>query len=156
MEPFNIEAEIVSSLRDMSDEDLRSFAELQEDPTSDEQIELYIYTCFFIYMRTHSTECLEQAIQRTEGWIEVAASDHPDRARRFQILDMMSARMTQHGPLLEDIPSTHLETGPLAEGASNDCNDLTLPGRSGSQEDATTGITYEKQLDTALREIRIG
>lgn len=93
MELFNIEVEMASSLHDLSDEDLRSFAELQEDPANDEQIELYIYTCFLIFTRTRSTEYLEQAIQRMEGWIAVIGMDHPGRARRFQILDMMSARM---------------------------------------------------------------
>ena len=95
MELFSIEAEMASSLHDMSDEDLRSFAELHEDPANDKQIELYIYTCFLIFKRTRSTEYLEQAIQRTEGWIEVIGLDHPDRARRFQIFDMMSARMCE-------------------------------------------------------------
>jgi hypothetical protein len=95
MELFNIDAEITSSLDYMSDADLRSFAELHEDPASDEQIELYIYTCFLIFTKTRSAEPLEQAIQRTEGWIAVTTSDHPDRARRFHILGMMSARMRQ-------------------------------------------------------------
>ncbi|EJT69155.1 hypothetical protein GGTG_13264 [Gaeumannomyces tritici R3-111a-1] len=99
MEPFNIEAEIASSLDDMSEGDLRSFAELHEDPENDDQIELHIYTCFLIFTRTRSTEHLEQAIQRTEGWIAVTATDHPDRTRRFQILDMMSARMSQRAML---------------------------------------------------------
>lgn len=103
MELFNIEVEMASSLHDLSDEDLRSFAELQEDPANDEQIELYIYTCFLIFTRTRSTEYLEQAIQRMEGWIAVIAMDHPDRTRRFQILDMMSARMIQLRHVLEGV-----------------------------------------------------
>jgi hypothetical protein len=38
-------------LDDISDEDLRAFAELQDGPASDPQIELYIYTYFLIFMR---------------------------------------------------------------------------------------------------------
>ncbi|EJT68018.1 hypothetical protein GGTG_14404 [Gaeumannomyces tritici R3-111a-1] len=48
MELFHIEADMASLLNDMSDEDLHSFAESQEDPASDEQIELYIYACFLV------------------------------------------------------------------------------------------------------------
>ncbi|KAL8364968.1 hypothetical protein RB595_003992 [Gaeumannomyces hyphopodioides] len=105
MKPFNIEAEIASSLGDMSEDDLRSFAELHEDPENDDQIELHIYTCFLIFTRTRSTEHLEQAIQRTEGWIAVTATGHPDRIRRFHILDMMLARRSQRGLALEGFPS---------------------------------------------------
>jgi len=103
MELFTVEAEMASALDALGEEDLRSFAALQEDPANDEQIELSIYACFLIFTKTCSTEHLEQAIQRTEGWIAVIAADHPDRARRFQILDMMSARMSQHRLILEDV-----------------------------------------------------
>ncbi|KAI3322844.1 hypothetical protein HD806DRAFT_116532 [Xylariaceae sp. AK1471] len=96
MELFSIEAEMASSLNGMSDEDIRSFAELQEDLATDEKIELYIYTCFLTFMRMGSVEHLEQAIQRTEGWVAVTPSDHPDRARRFQIFDTLLARTNQH------------------------------------------------------------
>ncbi len=91
MELFHIEAEITSCLHDMSDDDLRSFAELHEGPVNDEQIELHIYTCFLISKRTRSTEHLEQVIQRTKGWIAELNIDHPDYARRLRILGMMSA-----------------------------------------------------------------
>ena len=94
-ELFRVEPEMVTSLHDMSNEDLCSFAELHEDPVNDVQIELYVFTYFLLFTRTFSMGYLKQAIQRTEGWIEVARLDHPDRARRFQIFDMMSARMCE-------------------------------------------------------------
>ena|SRR6266566_1923477 len=102
MELFNTEAEMTSSLYDMSDDDLRSFAELQEDPANDSQIEVYIHTCFLIFTRTRSTEYLRQAIQRAEGWVAVTPADHPDRTRRSHILDML-ARMHRHNLILEDV-----------------------------------------------------
>lgn len=102
MELFRIDHEITVSLDSMDDEELCSFAELQEDPASNEQIELYIYTCLFIFKRTRSTEQLEQAILRTEGWIAETAVDHPDRARRFHILDILVALISQHRLILED------------------------------------------------------
>ena len=94
-ELFRVEPKMATSLHDMSNEDLCSFAELHEDPVNDVQIELYVFTYFLLFTRTLSTEYLEQAIQRTEGWIAVTDPDHPDHARRFQIFDMMSARMCE-------------------------------------------------------------
>jgi hypothetical protein len=92
MELFRVEEEIASSLPGLTVEELYAFADTIEDPTCDTQIELFIYTCFYIFTRTTSMEYLERAIQRTEGWTAVVAIDHPDRPRRFQILDMMSVR----------------------------------------------------------------
>jgi hypothetical protein len=95
MELFRVEQEIASLLPRLTMEELHAFADLIEDPTCDTQSELFIYTCYFIYTRTISMEYLERAIQRTEGWAAVVAIDHPDRPRRFQILDMMSARKSR-------------------------------------------------------------
>ena len=57
------EAEMTSFLNDMNEGDLCSFAALQEDPTNDNPIELYIHTRFLIFTKTHSREYLEQAIR---------------------------------------------------------------------------------------------
>jgi hypothetical protein len=103
---------MASSLDDISDEDLRSFTELQEDPESNDQIELYIYTSFLTATRMRSKEHLEQAIQRTEGWIKVTAIDHPDRARRYQILNLILTGLSQHRlalSKLEAIPGERVE-----------------------------------------------
>ncbi|KLU92421.1 hypothetical protein MAPG_11367 [Magnaporthiopsis poae ATCC 64411] len=106
MELFHIEADMASLLNDMSDEDLHSFAELQEEPASDEQIELYIYTCFLVFKRSASADHLEQAVQRTEGWVAVTPTDHPDSTRRSHIFDMISAWVRQVTSILEDIVPT--------------------------------------------------
>ncbi|KAK3391203.1 CHAT domain-containing protein [Podospora didyma] len=91
MELFSIEAETASLLKDMSNEELCSFAELHDDPAIGGQIELYIYTCFLLFKKSVSTEHLERAAQRAEGWVAVTPTDHPDRIRRSRIFDMMSA-----------------------------------------------------------------
>ena len=106
IEPFRIDSEITTSIQDMNDEELHSFAELQdprEDSASDEQIELHIYTCFLVFKRMGSTEHLKQGIQRTERWIAELAADHPDRTRRCRIIDMMSTWMSQLSSMLEYI-----------------------------------------------------
>jgi hypothetical protein len=104
MELFRVEPEMATLLHDMSNEDLCSFAELHEDPVNDVQIELYVFTYFLLFTRTLSMEYLKQAIQRTEGWIAVTGLDHPDRARRFQIFDMMSARICELTYISELLP----------------------------------------------------
>ncbi|KAI0977555.1 hypothetical protein F4678DRAFT_413424 [Xylaria arbuscula] len=100
---FNIEVDLAATLDEMSHEDLHSFAELQEDTASDEQIELYIYTRFLIFTKTWSIEHLDQSIQRTEGWLAITPTDHLDRIRRSHVLDMLVARKHQHKLLLEDL-----------------------------------------------------
>lgn len=102
MEPFRVEAEMASALNGMSDKDLCPFVELHEDPTNDKEIELRIYVCFLIFKKAPSTEHIEQVIQRTEGWIAETAVNRPDRARRVRMLDMTSARRSQHRFTLEE------------------------------------------------------
>ena len=106
---FCIEPEITSSLQDMNNEDLRSFAELHEDPVNDVQIELYVFTCFLLFKRTLSTEHLQQAIQRMEGWVAVTSPDDPNRGRRFQVFDMMSARMCEHTYISQELLPSLME-----------------------------------------------
>jgi hypothetical protein len=68
MELFRVEQEITSSLRGLTVEELRirAFADIIEDPTSEEQVELFIYVCFFIFTRANSVEYLARD-QQTEG-----------------------------------------------------------------------------------------
>lgn len=103
MEPFDIEAEMTSLLNDMTDEDLRSFAELQDDPASDGQVEVYIYACLLIFMRSGSAAHLEQAIRQTKDWVTVTPTNHSDRTRRVHILDIMSARVDRNRSTPESI-----------------------------------------------------
>jgi hypothetical protein len=113
MEMFDVELEMANLLRDLSDEDLRDFAELQEESASDAQIELFIYTCFLIFTRTASTEYLARAIGRAEGWVAVTPDDHPQSARRSKILDTMSARLRERRHMLEDLSLPNLMRGRL-------------------------------------------
>lgn len=91
MEAFHIDAELLSSLHEASDEDLRALAELHEDPANDDQIELYIYLCFLIFRKSRNTPSLEQAIQRAERWAAATAASHPDHDRRQSIMDTLVA-----------------------------------------------------------------
>jgi hypothetical protein len=111
MEVFHIEPEMASLLNDTCNKDLCTLQQLQEDPANDAQNELFIYICFLIFTRTGSMEYLERAIQRAEGWVAESANDHPDRTRRLEILDKMTARIRERRNMLEDIglPSDEIE-----------------------------------------------
>ena len=62
MELFRVEPETATLLYDMSNEDLRPFAELYEDPVNDVQIESYVFTCFILFARTLLTEYFKQVV----------------------------------------------------------------------------------------------
>jgi tetratricopeptide (TPR) repeat protein len=152
MEPFNIEAEMACLLDEMSDADLRSFADTLEDPVNDEQIELSIYICFLISKRTRSAEPLKEAILRTEGWIQEIASDHPDRGRRFHILHMISAKMSQQNPGINDL--TALVTSLRGEIANmnhlyglNDDDGMSLARILEVQRLSNLGVFYGRKFE---------
>ncbi|KAI2472762.1 CHAT domain-containing protein [Annulohypoxylon bovei var. microspora] len=94
-ELFNLDAECIAHLGDSSNEDLRFLSTMDESPDTDGHIELYIYARLLVFTREHSLEYLNQAIHLTERWIAAVAPDDHDRARRLQILDMLSSRATQ-------------------------------------------------------------
>jgi hypothetical protein len=108
---FRIDPEMVALLDDMSDEELGSFAELHDDPMGDEQIELYIFVYFYLSTRTFSAKYMEQAILQTEGWLAVTGLDDPNRARRFQILDMVLATMCRFADLAQEVQSIAIDEG---------------------------------------------
>jgi hypothetical protein len=103
MEAFHIEPEMASLLNDTCDEDLCSLPQLQEEPTNDEQNELFIYICFLIFTRTDSMDYLERAIQQSKGWVAESANGHPDHARRLEILNRMTAKIRERKNVPEDI-----------------------------------------------------
>ncbi|KAL6825569.1 CHAT domain-containing protein [Trichoderma sp. SZMC 28015] len=103
MEDFHIDAELLSSLHEASEEDLQFLAELHEDPVNDDQIELYIYLCFLIVRKSYNKQSLEQAIQRAEGWAAATASSHPDHDRRCSILNTLVVWDHQYRIIEEDV-----------------------------------------------------
>lgn len=100
---------MVLLIDDMTDDELINFATLEEDPTSDNQIELHIYICLTIFERTNSIEHLKLALERAEGWLVVTPGDHADRARRLEILDMVSFKMWQTTQTLKSSASSRVE-----------------------------------------------
>lgn len=83
-------------LDNMTDEELRAFAEIEEeDIKSDAQVEQYIYICSLIFTRTRLVEYLERAMHTAEGWVAVTLEDDRDRARRCQILDATLAQRAE-------------------------------------------------------------
>ncbi|KAI1428440.1 hypothetical protein F5Y12DRAFT_24930 [Xylaria sp. FL1777] len=85
----DIDGETFTSFDGTDHESLHSFAGLQEEPTSDEQIALYIQTRLLSFLKTESIEHLDQAIARMQGWVALTPADHSERIWRFQFLDKM-------------------------------------------------------------------
>lgn len=83
---FHIDAGLLASFHEASEEDLQALAQLYEDPTNDDQIELYIYLCSLMFRKWHNRQNLERAIQRAEKWAAATAASHPDYSRRCSIL----------------------------------------------------------------------
>lgn len=101
MEPFRIEPEMAGLLKNMSDEELRSFVELQQDPTNDTETELFIYASLLISSRLNCIGFIEQAHGQANQWVAVTPVGHTDRDRRFKILDFLLAGMLQQREGLE-------------------------------------------------------
>jgi hypothetical protein len=92
-ELFHIDPDLMAALYELEDEDLRSFAELHEDPTNDGQIELCVFAYFSLFVKTLLTAHLERALQGMEEWLAATDPEHPDCCRRSQIFDMISAKV---------------------------------------------------------------
>ncbi|KAL7934285.1 CHAT domain-containing protein [Trichoderma chlorosporum] len=103
MEDFHIDTELRALLVDTSEEDLEALMELHEDPTNDNQIEMYIYLCFLLWIKSKGIERLEQAKKWAEGWVAVTPADHPDHNRRLSILNTALAWGHQYVTIAEDI-----------------------------------------------------
>lgn len=122
MDPFEINPEMVDLIDSFSDEDLISFAELYEGSGDDEHIELSIYSDFAVYRRTHSSDHYNRAVMRAEGWVAITPNDLPDRKRRLEIFDTITASRdeariqpsTTSGDLIHRIINAALEADRLA------------------------------------------
>ncbi|KAL7914184.1 hypothetical protein GGI35DRAFT_490474 [Trichoderma velutinum] len=86
MEEFHIDAELLSSFNGLSEDDLQALAELYEDPTTDEQIELYIFLYSLMFRKWHNRQNLKRAIQQADEWATATSASHPDYSRRCSIL----------------------------------------------------------------------
>lgn len=141
MKLFAIESDMVSSLYDMDDEDLCSFAELHEGPTSDVQVELYICTCFFVFTRTGSMNHLKRAIQQAKRWVTVTPDDDQQHARCSEVFDMLSARMF----LAENSQQAGVKGASLAMVKRVEIEDKTLD-RVWDLEDLNRAIMVAKKI----------
>ena len=95
MASFTIEPDLKATLLEMSEEDLMAFVELQEDSFSGAPVELTIFMHFLIYHRKGGLENIEHARHLSEAWVASTAADDPDRTRREEISNMLSAVLTQ-------------------------------------------------------------
>ncbi|KAL2011079.1 hypothetical protein VTN00DRAFT_3797 [Thermoascus crustaceus] len=100
---FQIDEELVTTLHDLSDDELSSFAELHGDPADESQIQVFIFTCLQLFERTGSPEWAERAYVQAEGWAAVATDpDQNIRASRIMAFIFGKAEAHQHKLVDED------------------------------------------------------
>ncbi|KAH6702785.1 CHAT domain-containing protein [Leptodontidium sp. MPI-SDFR-AT-0119] len=95
MQGFCVDPELTSSILELSEDELRAFAEFHEDLTTDEQIELYIFTRCILATRSRSEADAQLAIQYAEGWADGLSENVPEGARRRRILDNVASVVCQ-------------------------------------------------------------
>ncbi|KAI1504695.1 CHAT domain-containing protein [Biscogniauxia marginata] len=144
-ELFNLEAEIITDLCNMSDEELCLLSTMYEDPPNDNQIGLYIYACFLIFTRKHSLEYLYQAIQLTKRWIAALDLDDQDRARGSKILNMISLWANQLGYALDPFAENRTDQ-PLTDDELDN-----MIGRAGIVFNTYEQTGVQRDLDEAIR-----
>lgn len=102
-EDFHIDAALLSSFHGASKEDLQALAQLYENPTNDDEIELYIYLYTFMFLKWRNIKTLEKAIQQAEEWAAAATASHPEHYRRFNILVITRSCTRRPGATARDI-----------------------------------------------------
>ncbi|KAK6497577.1 hypothetical protein TWF481_011984 [Arthrobotrys musiformis] len=88
--PFRISEEIIAIVNDIADEDLESFVEVNDNHTSDDEIELCIYACYTAFRRLDSAKHLKQAVNKVDTWDTITSEDHPDKRRRGELFAALS------------------------------------------------------------------
>ncbi|KAK6527711.1 hypothetical protein TWF694_004691 [Orbilia ellipsospora] len=83
--------EVISALRDLEDVELYYLADMYEKLDKDDEIQFYIYVCFYIFKNTKSQGYLRKATIRAQKWIEGLEIGDPDRIRRLRLMDTMAA-----------------------------------------------------------------
>ena len=85
---FNIDLELGSEIGGLTEEQLKNFVELHQDPTCDDTTELYIFALCILAIKSNSkSNHAELAVLHAEGWAAIAPDGSPEKARRLKILD---------------------------------------------------------------------
>ncbi|KAK6523178.1 hypothetical protein TWF694_006073 [Orbilia ellipsospora] len=167
MEPFSIDPETASLFDDLSSEELDNLAkslqeQLETGTSDDEQIELCIYVHFLAFKKTDSAEHLELATLQTEGWIAELSHDHPDRSRRFQILDALLACEIQRGPASErniarDIARNFMQglMQYITQGATHDAGNREVDQKHAAAAELAGNYQRTGNLETLEAAIRV-
>ncbi|KAG8413806.1 hypothetical protein J3459_012471 [Metarhizium acridum] len=92
-ELFNIDLEVVDLLRDMSHEDLRSFAAMEEHRMNNSEMS----------QRRLSMDDLNRAVDVVNMAVDATPKDHPDRAGRLNILGINLVRRFDRTGSMDDL-----------------------------------------------------
>ena len=100
---FGIQASVVSSFEEKSNEELQSFIKSFEDMACGERLKLHIYACYLLSIRTRSVEHLGKAVQHLKGRVAAVGPEHADRDRRLQAMKILATWMSQDENVFDDI-----------------------------------------------------
>ena len=115
MEPFNIDAELAASIDQLTEEELEGLSELYRDSRIDNEIEIFIYSCFQAYKKSRLKNLLDQAILRSRDWALDTSPSHPDHHRRSDLFNMLVTWDHQYEEFAHEI-SHHAERTRLIAG----------------------------------------
>ncbi|PON27277.1 hypothetical protein TGAM01_v203658 [Trichoderma gamsii] len=124
MEEFTVGHDMLELLNSMDTEELREFAVLQEDSSSNTSMELLVCIRYLIYQKEPSTENLDQAVRQGEAWVISTAPSDADLAKKFKIVGRRYERMGD----LEDLNQSVRITGMAVE-ATNTLDETVHPSR---------------------------
>lgn len=62
IEEIQIDGEVASSLLELDNDDLEAFAELHENMTDDNEVELFIFTCFHLFKKIGSPDWADKCL----------------------------------------------------------------------------------------------
>lgn len=89
IEEFQIDAEVISSLLELDNDELEAFAELHEDMTDDNEVELFIFTCWHIFKKTGSPNWADKCLEKAQRWAASTPLDDEQYKRRCQMTKLI-------------------------------------------------------------------
>ncbi|GLA04619.1 hypothetical protein AnigIFM60653_004674 [Aspergillus niger] len=100
IEEFRIDEDVVSSILQLSNDELEGLTTLYGDSPDDADIELFIFTCFLLFKRTDSPRRAELAIRKAQKWAASTPPDHSQWRRRLAMMRSIRSSVNISWPLI--------------------------------------------------------
>ncbi|KAF4992642.1 hypothetical protein FGRMN_7043 [Fusarium graminum] len=94
-EIFDVNEDIASALRDLDDEELRSFISIREDASDENLNKAASYACFLLFKNTGSIDYLREAIEVVDEWLVLMPDVGLEQSRPSRIRDVLCTELEQ-------------------------------------------------------------